>query len=67
VSLFNIDQIPEKDTTALQCKICKGKMEEQPKTFVSKFIGYLIQKCNHIKIYRCLECNKELHIRESKA
>jgi uncharacterized protein with PIN domain len=67
VSLFNIDKVPDKETTVLQCEICKGKMEEQPKSFMSKYLGLLIHKSQQTKIYCCTECKKEIFIRESKA
>jgi hypothetical protein len=64
MSLFNIEKIAEKETSTLQCKICKGEMEEQVETIASKFFNRLIQKYKHSKRYRCTECEKELFIRE---
>jgi len=65
VSLFNINQIPEKETKrALQCKICKGMMKEVPKTFTSKILGVFISDVKNTRRYECEECKKELFIRE---
>jgi len=64
MSLFNIEKIPEKEITTLQCKICKGKMEEQAETIASKFFNRLMQNSKDTKRYRCVECKKELFIRE---
>ena len=64
MSLFDIDKIPEKETTTLQCKICKGDMEEIAETIASKFFNRLMQKSIDTKKYRCVECKKELYIRE---
>lgn len=65
VSLFNIDQIPEKESTpALQCKICKGKMKEVEKSFTSKLLGVFISDVKNTRRYECEECKKELYIRE---
>ncbi len=64
MSLFNIEKIAEKEITTLQCKICKGKMEEIAETIVSKFFNRLMQKISDTKRYRCEECKKELFIRE---
>jgi len=64
MSLFNIEKIAEKETPTLQCKICKGGMEEQAETITSKFFNRLMQKSKDTKRYRCVECEKELFIRE---
>jgi len=64
MSLFNIEKIPEKEITTLQCKICKGKMEEIAETTASKFFNKLMQMGKDTKRYRCVECKKELFIRE---
>ena len=64
MSLFNIEKVPEKETTVLQCKICKGVMEEQSETYVSKFFKLFMQKNKNTKRYRCVDCEKELFIRE---
>ena len=66
MSLFNIEKIAEKETSTLQCKICKGEMEEQVETIASKFFNRLMQKSKDTKRYRCVECEKELFIRERK-
>jgi tRNA U54 and U55 pseudouridine synthase Pus10 len=66
MSLFNIDKIPEKETTTLQCKICKGIMEEQTRNFASKIFNVLTQNKMQTKRYCCTECKKELFIRERK-
>ena len=64
MSLFNLDQIPEKETTSLQCEICKGMLVPVPKKVVSKFLGMFKKRKNKIQEYRCAECNKELFISE---
>lgn len=66
MSLFNIDKISEKETTTLQCNICKGIMEEQNETFASKIFKVLTQNKMQTKRYCCAECKKELFIRERK-
>jgi len=65
VSLFNIDQIPEKEvSSSLQCKICKGMMREMPKSFTTKLLGVFISDVKNTRRYECEECKKELYIRE---
>ena len=66
MSLFNIEKIPEKETTTLQCKICKGIMEEQTQNMASKIFNVLTQNKMQTKRYCCTECKKELFIRERK-
>ena len=66
MSLFNIDKVPDKETTVLQCEICKGKMEEQPKSFMSKYLGLLIHKSQQTKIYCCEIINNYLEHTFSK-
>jgi hypothetical protein len=64
MSVFNIDKIQDKEIETLQCKICKGIMEEQPKSLASKFYNLLMQNSKQTRRYCCTECKKELFIRE---